>query len=320
MLKTPTRRPRLRRGRVVGAVVVALGLIVALFAVPVPYRIAAPAWIEPEAAEPVYVSVAGTLHDAAAEQAIVEQGQAIATLVNHDVALQVAELTAEVARRQARLKTLRLMQADDKSIVPLIPAEVKALEDTQHRLEQWRRDQEGLVLRAPIAGTILAPPRAATAGEDGLRLAGWQGTPLERRNRGCHLETGELVCLVGDPSQLEATLIIDQAAVAFVRPGQQVRVRIDQAPPMVITGTITELAKASAEDVPPALAQALDLPMSQSNNGGGKTAEAYYQARVSLPPNAAPLLVGMHGQAKILADWQPLGMRFVRYLQRTFRA
>jgi hypothetical protein len=38
-----------------------------------------------------------------------------------------------------------------------------------------------------------------------------------------------------------------------------------------------------------------------------------------LPPDSGPLLVGMHGQAKILAEWQPLGIRFVRYLQRTFR-
>jgi hypothetical protein len=30
-------------------------------------------------------------------------------------------------------------------------------------------------------------------------------------------------------------------------------------------------------------------------------------------------MVGMHGQAKIIAAWEPLGRRIWRYLQRTFR-
>ena len=73
--------------------------------------------------------------------------------------------------------------------------------------------------------------------KDQTRLAAWHGTPLDSQNRGCYLETGTLVCQVGDPSRLEAMLVIDQSAVAFVRAGQQVRLRIDQGPVHIVTGT-----------------------------------------------------------------------------------
>ena len=52
---------------------------------------------------------------------------------------------------------------------------------------------------------------------------------------------------------------------------------------------------------------------------GQQAAATYYQARVKLEPSELPLAVGMHGQAKILADWQPLGSRLLRWLQLTFR-
>jgi putative peptide zinc metalloprotease protein len=319
MLLNPAKRPPIRRGRAALVVLVLTAALTLLFTVPVPYRIAAPAWIEPAEAQPVYASVPGTLVRAIDELAAVKSGETVATLVNAEIEAQVADLTADVASREAHLKRLRLMQGEDPSVSPQIPAEEKALDDARERLAQWRRDQERLTLRAPVAGTILAPPETELQPDDGVRLAGWRGTPLAPENRGCYLETGQLVCLVGDPARLEAMLVIDQGAVPFVQPGQTVRVRIEQAPVRVISGTIVDLAKASAEDLPPALARTLDLPIQGSGAAAGKPAETYYQARVKLQPHAAPLLVGMHGQAKVLADWQPLGIRALRYLQRTFR-
>jgi putative peptide zinc metalloprotease protein len=175
------------------------------------------------------------------------------------------------------------------------------------------------MLRAPSDGIVIPPTAQVAPIASAERLAGWQGTPLDPHNRGCFLETGSLVCLVGNPQRLEALLVIEQSEVAFVRVGQPVRVRIEQAPVLVLTGTIKELAKTDAGDLPASLAHTLDLPMQDGGSQGARAAGTYYQARIAFDPHQAPLLVGMHGDAKVLADWEPLAFRVWRYVQRTFR-
>jgi putative peptide zinc metalloprotease protein len=287
--------------------------------VPVPHRISAPLWLEAAGAHPVYVSVPGRLETAIEPGTTVAAGQTLGNLVSPEIELQVSDLTGEVKRKELHLKNLRLILSDDPSAGPLIPAEEKSLQDLQQRLAQWRRDQERLLLKSPAAGIVLPPPVSNALPPVATRLAGWRGTPLDSQNRGCYLETGSLVCLVGDPARLEAILVVEQSAVPFVSAGQAVRLRINQGPVGVVTGKITDLAKTDADDIPAPLAQALDLPLARDPAAGARTAETYYQARVALDSHTAPLMVGMHGQAKIIAAWEPLGRRVWQYLQRTFR-
>jgi putative peptide zinc metalloprotease protein len=315
----PVQRFRFRRGRAAGLAVAAIALIGVLFFVPLPHRISAPAWIEAEGAQAIYVSVPGRLIEALPPGSSVTSGQSIATLASPEIDLRVAELTSQVAQEQSRLKNLRLLLTDDPTAAPLIPAAEKTLEDAQERLVQWRRDQERLILRAPAAGSVLPPPALPPPRDDLRRLPGWRNTPLDPQNRGCYLDTGTLVCQVGDPKQLEAMLVVDQSAVSFVRPGQKVRLRIDQGPVKVLTGTLIELAKTDVGDFPDSLARLLDLPLKREGQSNFRAAQTYYQARVQLAPNTAPLSIAMHGQAKILVSPQPLGSRLLRWLQLTFR-
>jgi putative peptide zinc metalloprotease protein len=318
-LNTPTSRYRFRGGRAASITMVAIGLAALILLVPLPHRVAAPVWLEAEGADSVYVTMAGRLQEAVKSDSKVKAGEIVARLVNPEVALQVAAAQSEVRRHAHQVENLRRMLTDDPTAGPLIPAEEKALEDAQHRLTQWQVDEARLLLKAPRAGTVLPPPATPPPPADSKRLATWQGTPLDERNRGCHLEAGTLACRIGDPSRLEAMLVIEQSSVADVAAEQRVTIRIEQAPVMTVTGTITELAKTDAGELPDALARTLDLPLNRHGETGFRPAETYYQARVKLDAHAAPLLVGMHGQAKIAADWQPLGLRLWRYLQRTFR-
>jgi putative peptide zinc metalloprotease protein len=316
---SPTQRREIRSGRAATALVAITAILAAALFVPLPHRISAPLWIESAAAQSIYVTTPGRLINAVPAGVTVREHQPIGKLVSPEVELQVAELTAEVKRKELHLKNLRLILADDPSVAPLIPAEEKSLADAQQRLVQWQREQERLILKSPTAGTVLPPPILRESDADPKRLTHWRGTPLDPYNRGCYLETGSLVCLVGDPAALEAILVIEQSAVPFVTEGQTVRLRVNQGPVTTITGNITELAKTDAEDIPAPLAQALDLPLSRDRTAGARPAETYYQARVKLNPHTAPLLIGMHGHAKIIAPWQPLAPRLWRYLQRTFR-
>lgn len=308
---------RAKKGRARTTLLIAAALLLAIVVIPLPRRIDAPLWLEAEGAQPVYVSVAGQLQEAVEPGVTVEKGQVLARLESSEVEHQIRDLSSEVARQELRLKHLKLLQSDDPIAAAQIPSAGRSLEDYQSRLEQWRSDQARLTLRAPVAGVVLPPPALHSPPEQQERLPGWQGTPLDSWNRGCHLEIGSLVCLVGNPQRLEAMLVIDEALIADVRVGQQVRVKIAQGPVRVLSGIITELARADSQDLPAGLAQAFDLPQ-KSTTAVQAPAATYYQARVKLDEQAAPLLVGMLGEGTILTDWQPLGVRVWRYLQRTF--
>jgi putative peptide zinc metalloprotease protein len=307
-----------RRGRATLSLFVVFAALALAAFVPLPHRVAAPMWLEAKDAHSVYVPVPGILQDIVQPGTVVAAGDELATLASPEIALQVARSAAEVRRYELQLQHLRLLQNDDPTAQPLIPAAEKALTDARQQLAQWQRDQERLTLRAPAAGTVLPPPATAASANDKIRLATWQGTPLDPPNRGCYLESGSLVCLVGDPQRLEALLIVEQTDIVFARIGQSVRLRVGQSPVKVIGGKIIEIAQADAGELPAGLAKALHLPQTGAGGARHETAATYYQVRVELEPNNAPLLVGMHGEARILADWQPLAAHVWRYLQRTF--
>ena len=150
------------------------------------------------------------------------------------------------------------------------------------------------------------------------RLQPWQGSPLDECNLGCHLQTGTLFCTVGNPSLLEAVLVIDQSGLKFVEVGQRVRIQLDELPSGIIQGTITEIAKTDLKIAPRELVGGGSLLTRQDDEGRPVPVGASYQARVVLDEHEYRLLTGSRGRAKILADPQPLIERLYRYLKRTF--
>jgi putative peptide zinc metalloprotease protein len=314
----PTFGRGIQRGRATLLAMIVFCLLAAIMLIPVPHRIEAPAWLEAAGAQTVYVSVSGRVQDSIRPAASVQKDQPLVHLTSSEVDLRVRDLQSEVSQAQLRLTNLRLLLNDDPTVSPLVPAAEKSVQDAKDRWQKALEDQERLVLKSPCAGSVLPPP-AIGPRADSRRLAAWHGTPLDESNRGCFLETGTAFCQIGDPTLMEAMLIIDQSEIPFVRVGQRVRLRIEQGPVGIVTGTVSEVAKTDVGDIPDPLAKVLDLPLRRDAKTGVKPSATYYQARVKLEPSSLPLAVGMHGQAKILAAWQPLGSRVLRWLQLTFR-
>ena len=142
--------------------------------------------------------------------------------------------------------------------------------------------------------------------------------PLDERNIQSYLETGALICLVGDPVALEAYSVIEQAEMKFVAKGQRVRMQLDELPGGVLEGTITEIAKTDLKVAPRELAVGNELPVAVDAEGVARPTETSYQARVSFDRSIPGLLLGDRGYAKILVEPQSLWRRGCRYLERTF--
>jgi len=318
LLRNPAWTRKVRRGRAALAGVALAVVLAAVLLAPLPYRVAAPVVLEPQGGCRVYVSVPGTLTRSLKAGAVVERGETLAELEDLDVRRQIEELAGERDRQRLRLANLEAQLVEDPSVAPQIPAAREALADVEVRLRQRQQDQERLSLKSPLGGTVLPPPlRPARPYAQG-RLENWWGSPLDTQNLGCHLTTGTLFCLVGDPGRLEAVLVVDQSDLAFVKPGQRARVRLAELPDGVLGGTVAEIAKTGLEIVPRELALGKALPTRFDEDGIARPLEPCYRVRVRLDEHERPLLVGTAGRAKILADPQPLGQRLYRYLRRTF--
>jgi putative peptide zinc metalloprotease protein len=297
----------------------AIGGLLLLALVPWPCRVAAPAFIEPRDARPVYVVVAGRVVASVTPGEYVAKGQEVARLLNLDVRKEVVELIGQRDRQRLQCENLRRRRNDDPAAAAMIPTAEAALADIEERLRQRQRDEERLVLRAPVAGTVMPPPRQSASPGPAGQLNLWQGTPLDERNRGCHLEIGTLLCLVGAPLPVEALLVIDQPDVALVRQGQRVRIRLEEMPGTVLHGTVVEMAKADIKVVPRELVKGVDLPVRLDERGIPRPQATSYQARVALDAADAPLLMGTRGRARIVVDPQSPAQRLYRYLRRTFQ-
>jgi putative peptide zinc metalloprotease protein len=158
-------------------------------------------------------------------------------------------------------------------------------------------------------------PRTYVTGE----LASWSGLALDDENRGTALETGTLLCQIGDPQRFEAWLVLDQRDMEFVRVGQPVRVQLEQSPGRTLTGTIREVAEVDLQVAPAELLPAGSISTRADESGVQRPVSTAYQARVALDKTDAALLIGEAGQAKIDAAPLSLARRMARYLSHTFR-
>jgi putative peptide zinc metalloprotease protein len=192
------------------------------------------------------------------------------------------------------------------------------LEDLESRLQQLRQDADRLVLRAPAAGTVIPPPLPPDSFYHAGELTAARGTPLDTGSRGSHLDVGTLLCLVGEPAEVEALLVVDQSQIQYVRAGQRVRLQVDASPNRILRGAIVELAGLDLKVAPRELAEQSDLLVHFDREGIPRPAATSYQARVALDPDHGPLPIGTRGRAKISADPQPLGIRLYRAARSLF--
>jgi multidrug efflux pump subunit AcrA (membrane-fusion protein) len=133
------------------------------------------------------------------------------------------EATAAEAASADRLATLAASRGD-------------AAEERLHRVraEALRRElgllEEELsltVLRAPVSGIVL--------------------TPHPEEHTGTSLEEGDLVLTVGRTDSLELEFGVDQRDIGRVRPGQEVRLRVDALPQRTFSGRVSSIAPVATD-------------------------------------------------------------------------
>ncbi|REK19190.1 MAG: hemolysin D [Planctomycetota bacterium] len=301
-----------------------LAAVVAFIAfVPLPYRVICPLELRPRGAESVYVHVPGILEEIAVEPGQkVEKDQPLGRLYSPELDLEINELEGQVAQEELRVKVVNSEWStySDRSAAIALPALIESLKATKEQLERRKRDRRHLALVAPTSGTVLPSPSVPEQPTlEGRELATWSGSPLQEENLGAYLEPPTVFCQIGDPTQWQADIVIDQDYYEFLEEGQDVEIMFDLLPGKIYSTKI--------EDIGPEMEFASrqlsskgggDLMVAQDSTGAERPISTSYQAYAEIHDDSGVLMQGLRGTAKVDARWQPLGKRLWRWVMRTF--
>lgn len=314
--RNPLMRRRLQAGPLLTRLGIAVGLIVLIVAVPFPCRVHSPAVLESQQAQHAYATVAGRLTRALPPGSQVAPNDVVAELDNPEIDLELAELATEEQRLKVRLRNLEAMRSDNPQAASEIPTTQQLLDDVRQRREQRLADRARLRLVASHAGTVVSPPWRSEGLPDD-RLAKWQGSLLDARNRGAFVDQGTLVALVVDPARMEVVAIVDQVDIGLVAPGQTARVFVRSLPGKVYTGVVREVAPSPLTAVPEQLAAAGDVLIERTGSEA-RPLTPQYQVRIALTEAPAATLVGGRASVRIAVAPQSLASRLYRYLRQNF--
>jgi len=323
-LSVPGRLDKVKKPRMYATAAGIVLLVVFVLYAPLPYHVLSTLEIDARKADSVYVEVPGklkVLHVRTGDY--VAAGQVLAELESPELDIKIIEIQGACEQLEAQLKTLQRQRSRVGDAAAAIPETQSAIKARRQQLEDKRRERDRLTLRAPREGTVLPPPWNSRTEEPEGILPGWTGIPLDRRNLGAHLEQGTLFCKIGDRTQFEALLMVDQADIGLVEKDQRVELKLDAMPHEVLRGRIEEISQREVQVASRRLSGkgGGELATTTTASGIEKPASPTYQARVPLDDTEGLLRVGLRGQAKIYMQfnqWQSLGSRVWRFLKRTF--
>jgi putative peptide zinc metalloprotease protein len=318
----PGRLEQVKKPRFYASLSVLVGLVLAIFFLPLPYSVICTLEVQARDAQPVYVDVTGKLLSLDVTPGLqVAAGQQLAQLQSTDIDLEIAKLVGKGDEYRVQLEQLRQQAAHDRRAADQIPQVQDTLKTVEEQLQEKNRDKQRLRLAAPLAGTVL-PPTITTRHEDGEeKLPAWSGTPLDQENLGATLEQGERFCQIGDPKRLEAVMVIDQADRNLVREGQAVDIQLEGFPSDPLHSQIAEIAESELKVSPQRLSSKSGGELATKTDphtGAEKPMSTSYQARAPIDDSEGLFRLGIRGQARIYTDWLPLGTRLWRLLSHTF--
>jgi len=320
----PGRLDKVKKPRMYATIGILTAVVLAVLLVPLPHSVMSTLEVQAHNAEPVYVDVAsgGLLAEVDVKPGdTVVMGQQLARLRNTDLDLEVVKLSGEREQYSAKLTNMLRQGLNDSQSATQIPEIRKALQTIERQLRQKQRDQQRLVLVAPIAGTVMPPPPASEHEDPEGQLPAWSGTPLDPENVGAYLKESVMFCQISDPKKLEAIMIVDQGDIDHIHTKQKVDVKLDSLPHDTLYTHIDEISQTELKIVPQRLSTKTGAELATTTDphtGIERPQSTSYQARAPLDNSDNLMRLGLRGRGKIHATWMPLGERLWRLFMHTF--
>ncbi len=321
--RTPGRLSKVKRFNLAVTLTIAGVIFAAVCYIPLPHHVDCAFEIRPGETGRVYAGSVGQIIQAVEPGQLVEADDVIAILKNPDLEMRMQDLEIQEIVLQTKLEKLGQRVFTDRSLI----AELQRTRvDLKTVGELKRRNQievDRLIVKAPVAGIVIPPPRRPDRDTGDGQLPSWSGSPLEMRNRGAMLTSDDLICEIGNPDDYEAVLAIDQGDVQLVSEGQDVDMKLDSNRMNTFSGVISDKSREPLRMTSTSMSSQTGADLQTEIDpatGQVKPRSVTYQARVPLEINDAsmPMRPGYRGSAKIHVKEKSLGQRLWRVIAQTF--
>ncbi len=300
---TPGRMTKVKQGRVIATVAVVATVIVIVLFLPLPFSVHSTFEVQPRNAEHVFASVPGQLQEVFVKPGDrVTAGQPLVQLQNAELELALLGLEGRVREAEQTLDSLIRQRISDPSAADQVETAEEILNAATKQYEEKKQEVARLRVVAPIDGTVIPPAARSDSQAAGPgKLRSWSGTPFDKKNIGALFTPTDLICQIGNPADMEAVLIVDQAYIDLVREGQPVRVLLDAQTRRAISSEVEEIAGIEVQAVSANLSSQKGGRLETRTDPSGvfRPLNTSYQARAPLGDAAGPIQVGMQGQARI---------------------
>src|SRR6476620_2597895 len=307
---TPGSMNKMKKGRFAATIGVIAVAIAFVFFVPLPFSVKCMFEIQPRKGQQVFPVVPGMRRVAYVKPGDkVQRGDKIMDLENADLQLQALGLEGKYREAEESLGVLQDQGFADPTALSQLDVTREVRDSTKKQWEEKVRELEKLTILAPGDGTVIPPPlRTDKFSESQGKLKTWEGTPFDEKNNGALLTPTDLICQIGDPHQMDAVLIIDQAYIDLVREDQPVRVLLEAYTRKAYDTKIEEIASTEVKFIPRAMATQASGRLEAKADAAGqfRPLNTSYQARAPLLDIDDSLQAGMQGQARIYTGWQTI--------------
>jgi len=324
---TPGRMHKVKKERVIATACVVVAIVAAIFFVPLPYSVSSTFEVQAHDAAQVFSAEAGQVAEVFVKPGDkVERDQKLLRLYNPDLELEVKRLEGRYLAAKEALDNLKTLRFTDPSAVDQLETAEEVFSAAERQFRDKQTEFDRLTIRSPRAGIVIPPPtREAKPEESRDRLASWTGHPFQSKNRGAPIMPTDLICQIGDPKDLDAVLIVDQAYIDLVRTGNEgeahkVRLLLDSYTRKAFDSYVAEIGANEMKAVNPALSSRTGGRLETVTDASGLTRplSSSYPVRAPLRGIEGDVQVGMQGQARIYTGWQPISQRVYRYVAKTF--
>lgn len=293
--------------RMVSSLATAAAVLAAVLLVPLPMRIHAPMVLRPRNATTVFVQVPGVLTDLydsgdgdhELDGDVVAAGATLARLEDPERRKELERLHLEQAQHErAQLTYSGVGEYGQQRVAAVRLASVR--DQIKGNLELERRLT--VTVPANVSGTVIGPPK--------------------RDSLGAYYDAGQTFCQIGDPTDLEAYIVVEHSDISLVRPGQVVWLKLAGHVGEILEGAVSHVSSRELDELPPAL----------SNKQGGEVATTTdeqskrevpmfksYSIQVPVPNREGTLVPGVRGIARFDVGYRSLYWRLKRYLHQTLR-
>ena len=318
----PGRMDQVKWPRFYASAAVVVAVVLCIFFVPLPRRVKCALQVQPHDPESIYVHTPGQLAEIKVKPGdVVQADQELVVLSNPVLDLELEALRSEVAQLRTQLTSLEKQRNRNPDAATQIPMLRSQVASRQKQIEEKVDELDRLVLRTPVAGTVLATPFRPERPAMQRVLPSWSGSIFDAKNQGMYLDISQSpVVQIGNPNHFDAILAIDQADIDFISIGQRAELKLDALAWKNFDGQIDDVSKRDMEVSPRAMGNQAggDLQVRQDASGVERPMNATYQATVSFTDPEGIVGVGYRGKARVRAGTQTLGARIWRYLARTF--